>query len=204
LTLGLILAPLTVLADPPPPDDRQPAPYNEDRSTPSKTAENKPTAKPTDANIAAICVAANQTEIDTSRVALATTPNSDVKKFAQDMVDDHTSALKKANDVVDKLKLIPEEETTARSTRSDATAFQGKLKGARGAELDRIYVDHEVKVHQKLLDTIDKTLIPNVQNSDVKDLLQSQRSMVSNHLDKARQLQSTLVAKSNSNKYPTK
>jgi putative membrane protein len=149
---------------------------------------------PSDANIAAIAVVANQIDVDAANLALGKTTNPEVKKFAELMVSDHSSVIKKAGELAGKLKLTPEDDDTSRSLKSDATAFQGKLKAASGAEFDRLYVDHEIAYHQAVLDAIDKLLVPNAKNAQLKDLLVAVRPVVAQHLEHAKTLAKSLPA----------
>jgi putative membrane protein len=66
------------------------------------------------------------------------------------------------------------------------------LKQLTGAAFDKAYVDHEVAYHQQVLDAVDKTLIPNAKNDELKALLIKVRPAFIAHLEHAKQLQSTL------------
>jgi putative membrane protein len=66
------------------------------------------------------------------------------------------------------------------------------LKTLKGAAFDKAYIDHEVAYHQQVLDALDKTLIPNAQNAELKALLVKVRPAFVAHLDHAKQLQSSL------------
>src|SRR5687767_14026549 len=64
---------------------------------------------PTDAQIAAIVVTANQVDIDAGKLAASKSNRKEVKEFAQLMVTDHTGVNKSATELVTKLKVKPEE-----------------------------------------------------------------------------------------------
>ena len=65
-------------------------------------------ASPTDPQIAAIVVTANQVDIDAGKLAMKKGGSKDVKAFAQTMVRDHTGVNQAAGDLVRKLKVTPE------------------------------------------------------------------------------------------------
>src|SRR5690349_13948382 len=65
-------------------------------------------AGPTDAQIAAIVVTANQVDIDAGQLAKKTSKNKDVEGFAQLMITDHSGVNKSATDLVTKLHVTPE------------------------------------------------------------------------------------------------
>ena len=69
-------------------------------------------AGPSDAQIAAIVVTANQVDIDAGKLAESKSANKDVKAFGKQMVTDHTGVNKAATDLVTKLKVKPEDNAT--------------------------------------------------------------------------------------------
>jgi putative membrane protein len=149
-------------------------------------------AGPTDPQIAAIVVAANQVDIDAGKLAESKAADKEVRAFAKRMVADHTGVNKQAVALVTKLKVKPEENDTSRSLKSSGEETLKKLKGLKGAEFDKAYVDNEVAYHQTVLDAVDKTLIPSAKNAELKELLVKVRPAFVAHLDHAKHIQSTL------------
>jgi putative membrane protein len=149
-------------------------------------------AGPTDPQIAAIVVTANQVDIDAGKLAERTSSSKDVKDFAKLMVSDHTGVNKAATDLVHKLKVKPEPNATSESLQKGGDENLAKLKTLKGAEFDRAYVDHEVAYHQAVIDAMDKTLIPNAKNEELKALLVKVRPAFDAHLAHAKHLQSQL------------
>ena len=125
---------------------------------------------PTDPQIAAIVVTANQVDIDAGKLAKAKSANKDVK-------------------------VKPEESPTSKSLKEGGDQNLANLKGQKGAEFDRAYIDHEVTYHQNVLDALDKTLIPNAQNGELKALLVKVRPAFVAHLEHAKQVQAELAKK---------
>ena len=150
------------------------------------------TGAPNDAQIAAIVVTANQVDIDAGKLAESTSTNKEVKAFGKQMVTDHTGVNKSATDLVTKLKVKPEDNPTAQSLKKGGQDNVAHLKTLKGAAFDRAYVDHEVEYHQAVIDAMDKTLIPNAQNAELKALIVKVRPAFVAHLDHAKHLQSTL------------
>src|ERR1700749_2313741 len=90
-------------------------------------------AGPTDPQIAAIVVAANQADIDAGNLAKSRSSNAGVKEYAQRMVTDHTGVNKAAVDLVSKLKVTPESNPTSQTLSKggeDNVAGLKKLSGA--------------------------------------------------------------------------
>jgi putative membrane protein len=150
-------------------------------------------AGPNDAQIAAIVVTANQVDIDAGKLAAARAAASEVKDFAQLMVNDHSGVNKSATELVGKLKVKPEDNPTSRSLQQGGDANIANLKKLQGAAFDRAYVDQEVAYHQAVLDAMDKSLIPSASNAELKALLVKVRPAFVAHLEHAKQLQATLA-----------
>jgi putative membrane protein len=147
---------------------------------------------PSDAQIAAIVVAANNDDINAGKVAKSKAKSKEVKDFAQQMVTDHTAVNKKTAALANKLKVTPEENADSKSLKDEGAASLKKLNGLKGDEFDKAYVDNEVMLHQKVLDSLDNTLIPNAKNPELKSLLTATRPAINEHLQHAKQLQASL------------
>lgn len=149
-------------------------------------------AAPTDPQIAAIVVTANQVDIDAGKLAESKTRSKDVKAFAQLMVTDHSGVNKAATDLVHKLNVTPEDNPTSQSLKQGGDANLAKLKTLSGGSFDKSYIDHEVAYHESVLDALDKTLIPDAKNEELKALLVKVRPAFVAHLEHARHLQAQL------------
>jgi len=148
---------------------------------------------PNDAQITQIVVTANQVDIDAGKLAQSKATNPEVKQFGETMVKDHAAVNKQATDLVTKLKVKPEDNATSRSLAQGGRENVAKLKALKkGGDFDRAYVDHEVAYHQAVIDALDKTLIPNAKNAELKDLLTKSRPAFVAHLDHAKMIQSKL------------
>jgi putative membrane protein len=146
----------------------------------------------TDPQIAAIVVAANQVDIDAGNLALKKTKNEEVKKFAQQMVTDHTAVNKAAGDLVAKLKVTPEETDASKGLVKGGADNRANLEKLDGAAFDKAYVDNEVAYHKAVIDTIDSKLIPSASNADLKSTLVSVKPTIQAHLEHAEMLQGKL------------
>ena len=147
---------------------------------------------PTDPQIAAIVVTANQVDIDAGKLAEGKTRSKEVKDFAKLMVTDHTGVNKAATELVQKLKVTPEDNPTAEDLKKGGDENLANLRKLSGAEFDKAYVGHEVAYHEAVLDAMDKTLIPDANNKELKALLVKVRPAFVHHLEHAKQLQAKL------------
>ena len=146
-----------------------------------------------DAQIAAIVVTANQVDIDAGQLAAKNAASPEVRKFGQQMVTDHTGVNKSAVDLATKLKVTPQENETSKALKAGGEKNVANLKTLKGAAFDKAYVDHEVAYHAQVLDALDKTLIPNASNAELKALLVKVRPAFVAHLEHAKGLQKSLA-----------
>ena len=149
-------------------------------------------ARPDDAQIAGIVVAANTVDIDAGKLAEKNAGSKDVRQFATLMVNDHTGVNQQASALVGRLKVTPAESDISKSLKDGGAANIGKLKGLNGKSFDQAYVDNEVSYHQAVIDALDKTLIPGATNAELKALLVKVRPAFVAHLEHARHLQASL------------
>ena len=171
-----------------------------DTATPA-VAPTPDTAKPAaaaapainDAQIAHIAVTANAIDSAAGELAKTKGTSKAVKDFANTMVTDHTGVNKQAVALATKLNVTPQDNDTSRQLKSGADANTAKLQGLSGAAFDKAYIDNEVSYHQTVLDALDKTLIPNAQNADLKALLEKVRPAIAAHLERAKSIQSSMA-----------
>jgi len=147
---------------------------------------------PTDPQIAAIVVTANKVDVEAGELAKAKATSPEVKAFAQTMITDHTSVNKSATELVHKLHVTPESNSTSESLQQGGDQNLAQLKKLSGAAFDKAYIDHEVTYHEAVLDALDKTLIPSAHNAELKALLVKVRPAFVAHLEHAKKLQTSL------------
>lgn len=145
-----------------------------------------------DAQIASIVVTANQVDIDAGRLAEQMSAAAEIKAFGRRMVAEHEGVNKAAVALATKLKLTPQDNPTSQSLKAGGEKNIGHLKTLKGTAFDKAYIDNEITYHQQVLDALDKTLIPNAKNPELKTLLESSRPAFVAHLEHAKELQKTL------------
>jgi putative membrane protein len=162
-------------------------------TTPTETTQTA-AATPSDAEIAATVVAANDTDIENGKLALEKSKNADVKQFANEMIAAHTQLNQQGSALLTKLGVTPADNPTSTSIRTGGESSRASLKGLNGADFDKAYVNAEVDLHQSVIDQLDNTLIPSAQNAELKSLLEQARPTISAHLDHAKSLKTKLGA----------
>ncbi len=144
-----------------------------------------------DAEIAAIVVTANQVDIDAGKLAVSRSSNDKVKAFAQLMITDHSGVNTAATELVTRLKVTPQANSTSKALQAGGDENLAHLKTLTGVAFDQAYINHEVAYHQQVIDALDKTLIPGAVNAELKALLIKVRPAFVAHRDHAKSLQST-------------
>ena len=138
-------------------------------------------AKPTDPQIAHIAYTAGQLDIDAANQALAKSKNADVRAFAEQMVRDHTAVNKQALDLVNKLKVKPEDNDTSRGLTKAAAAKKAELDKLSGAAFDKAYLDNEAAYHRTVNGALETTLIPSSSNAELRALLETGLKLFRGH-----------------------
>jgi putative membrane protein len=165
------------------PGGRAPAP-----SRPTATAPTRKTpAKnaPTDANIAAILLAANNTDISYAHLAPSRASSRAVKDFAQAMLTDHTTVNQTVMDLLNGINLSPEDNVTSLDFRDESANKRDILRELSGHAFDTTYMSNEVTYHTKLLAEIDNSLAPSARNPQLVRTISAIRGAVAAHLEHA-------------------
>ena len=151
---------------------------------------------PSDANIAAIVLAANNTDVSYARVALSPghTENPPVRQFAQRMLTDHTAVNQQLTDLFAKVDLTPEDNGTSLDFRDESATKRDILRELSGHAFDSTYIANELSYHTKLLAAID-ALTPIARKPELKQFLTTLRPAVSAHLAHAQRVSAQLAGR---------
>lgn len=151
-----------------------------------------PASAITDAEIAHIVVTANTVDINAGKLALTKATNSEVKKFADWMVNGHSSINNSAGSLVGKLKVTPKDNETSQGLAKGGEENIANLTKLSGAEFDKAYINHEVAYHDAVLEALNKTLIPNAKNKELKETLIKSEAVIQGHVVRAREIVANL------------
>ena len=144
------------------------------------------TERLSDGEIASVTTAANTGEVAQANAALPKLTKPEAKEFATMMVDMHTAAQKRQSSVAQEKGLTPQANSVSAKLTQESDEVVEQLGAASPDEIDRLYMEKQVAVHQKVLDTIDAVLIPSAQDPALKQELQTSRGEVATHLERAR------------------
>lgn len=145
-----------------------------------------------DAEIAAIVVAANAIDVGYGEIARERATDERVREFAETMIRDHTAVNRSAGELVGRLGVTPQPNDVSRSLEASAAETREMLQNAPGAEFDRSYIANEVAYHRTVLDALDNLLVPNATNAELKETLTGVRPAFEAHLRHAESLQQSL------------
>ncbi len=133
--------------------------------------------------------ASNQEEIDLGKLAEDKAQNADVKKFAADMVNDHTAADQKLVDLTKRLNIDISGSPTdpvQKALSSAGDECKKSLRGMSGAPFDVAYFAPQVDKYTFALKVIDEA--KSNASGDVKNLLDEMRPTVERHLEHAKDI----------------
>lgn len=126
---------------------------------------------------------ANINEIAAAKIALNKAQSSDVKAFAQKMVDDHGAALTK-------VQTVAQQKGVTLPTEPDAMhkAMAANLEKQSGDAFDKMYMENAgTKDHQMVLSKLQSDA-KMIKDPDVKALADAHTPVVEQHLKSAQQM----------------
>lgn len=126
---------------------------------------------------------ANINEIAAAKIALSKAQSSEVKAFAQKMVDDHGGALTK-------VQTVAQQKSVTLPTEPDAKhkEMAARLEKQSGDAFDKMYMENAgVMDHQMVLSKLQSDA-KNIKDPDVKTLADAHTPVVEQHLKSAQQM----------------
>lgn len=126
---------------------------------------------------------ANINEIAAAKIALSKAESSEVKTFAQKMIDDHGAALTK-------VQTVAQQKGVTLPTEPDAMhkTMAAELEKQSGTAFDKMYMTNAgTKDHQMVLSKLQSDAT-NIKDADVKALADAHTPVVEQHLKAAQQM----------------
>lgn len=120
-----------------------------------------------DPTIVAIFDAANTYDIEAASLAIkkGTTPR--IRDFASMLVKAHTGARQQGRDLAKKLGVTPT-PPAVNPLAADHEAAMKKLRGLSGTAFDRAFLENEIAYHKAVIGAVQNTLLPAIQNAELK------------------------------------
>jgi putative membrane protein len=140
-----------------------------------------------DPTIVAIFDAANTYDMETGSLAAKQGQSPAVREFGKMLVRDHQNVRAQGRELAKSLNVTP----TPPKDFALATAHVEAMKSLeiqRGGAFDRAFLQHEVDFHNAVIDAVTKTLLPAIQNAQVKELVTKVAPAFVAHRDAAQNL----------------
>ena len=125
-----------------------------------------------DLEFAHIAYTADEIDIRYAHLALALSTNPEVRDFAKTMIRDHTAVNEAALGLLEKLGATAQDNVVSQSLNADAEKIIDGFAKLRGAEFDAAYAANELAYHQAVNDLVENTMIPNIDNAEVRALFE--------------------------------
>lgn len=141
-----------------------------------------------DANIAAVMTAMNQADVDFARLALTKSKKNEVRALAQQVITEQTEVQNSIQVVIQKTNLTPADNALSGWVKSQSALVKSKLSSSNGSSFEKYYAADEIRFHQWMLDSIKGTLLPSVQNADLKTAVTNAQQVILSQLASAQKL----------------
>lgn len=146
---------------------------------------------PDDATIVAIFDAANTADIETGKLAAERGASKEVRDFGAMLARDHEAVRKMGRDLAAKLGVTPTPPTDDQSAANHAAAMK-RLRALEGKAFDRAFLQHEIAFHKAVIDAIESTLLPAIDNPQLEALVQKVAPAFEAHMLAARELEKSI------------
>lgn len=139
---------------------------------------------------------ANQGEIDMAQIAVQKSQNADVKQYAQKLLDDHTAQQKQLQQLAQQKGVTLKEKPEMRENHEIH-----RLNDASAKNFDKDYLKYMIKDHEKDIKAFQKEA-DKATDPDVKSFASGAVPTLQQHLNAARQLDSTIAGSSSTVREP--
>jgi putative membrane protein len=144
-------------------------------------------ARLNDPTIIAIFDAANTYDMETGQLAVSHSRSNEIREFGRMLVRDHRSVRAQGRELARSLHVTPTPPRTFALANAHVRGMR-KLRALRGRAFDRAFLQQEVDFHNAVIDAVTNTLLPAIQNAQLKDLVTKVAPAFVAHRDKAQSL----------------
>lgn len=147
-----------------------------------------------DATIVAIFDAANTADIETGALAEQRGSTKEVRDFGAMLARDHKMVRQQGRDLAAKLGVTPTPPKDDQGAKDHAAAMT-RLRSLKGGEFNRAFLQHEAAFHQAVIDAVTGTLLPAIQNPELKALVEKVAPAFQAHMVMAQELEKKIAGK---------
>ena len=147
-----------------------------------------------DPTIVAIFDAANTADMETGALAAERGASKEVRDFGAMLARDHRQVRQLGRDLAKKLDVTPTPPKPDQGAKDHAVAI-AKLRALSGPAFDHAFLQHEAAFHRAVIDAVQTTLLPAIQNAELKALVTQVAPAFQAHMVAAENLDRKLAAK---------
>ena len=140
-----------------------------------------------DPTIVAIFDGANTADIETGELAAKMGSTKTIRDFGAMLARDHKNVRQQGRALAKKLGVTPTPPKPDEGAMAHAAAMK-KLSALKGAEFDKAFLQHEVGYHDAVIAAVTKTVLPAIQNAELKTLVTTVAPAFVAHRDAAKNM----------------
>ncbi|WP_395848184.1 DUF4142 domain-containing protein [Cystobacter fuscus] len=139
-----------------------------------------------DEEISQVVITVNMGEIQQGELARQQATSPEVRRFAEQMVQDHTAANQELQTLLQTLGITPRESPLSLQLMAGSNQLLTILRSSADAgTFDLAYMDVQVSLHATTLFLMDNVLQPQLRNAELRDFALAARGTAQHHLDTA-------------------
>jgi putative membrane protein len=148
----------------------------------------------TNAELVGFVNAYNDAEVEIGELAQTKATDPQVRDFARRIVSEHRALKTEATNAAQRLGLTPTMPAADENLPEDHQTGMRDLRARpQGRDFDRQFLQHEIRMHRKVLDEVEDALRGN-RNQEIRSLLEKARDGLRAHLQTAEELEKKLGA----------
>jgi putative membrane protein len=173
--------------------EQPPAASEGDEAPPSELSQTQVGAAPSDGQLLEILATVDSGEVAQAQLAISKATSTQVRDFANAMIDQHSRAKQQGTQLAAEANLTPAPSPTSRELQRKGDAMITELHATEAAQFDETYMQSQIKQHKEVLDMLDNQLLPSAGNASCREYIMTARSMVQHHLTQAQQVERFLT-----------
>lgn len=135
-----------------------------------------------DATIVAIFDAANTYDMETGSLGSTRGSSKEVRAVGASLERDHKAVRQQGRDLATKLGVTPTPPAVNPFAAGHAKTMT-ELKALSGPAFDKAFLDKEIAYHEAVIEAVTKTLLPAIQNAELKAFVVKVAPAFQAHLD---------------------
>jgi predicted outer membrane protein len=101
------------------------------------------------------------------------------------MISEHEGLDDKLEASLAARRVTPQESELSADVRRTGETMREKIRRARGADFDAVYLDVQIYMHRRALTLFDRQLLPQTEDPELRARLEEARASVKQHLGQA-------------------